>query len=740
MAKRQSGPKVTAAPGLPGFLSASDLQALNEGRHSAPFDVLGPHKSGNKRWIASFQPGAIEVIVNVAGKKTALPRLQGDVFAGPVAGADYTLTMRYDGGAEHETRDPYAFGPVLSDFDQYLMGEGTHRELWRALGAHVCEHEGAKGTHFAVWAPNAQRVSVVGDFNMWDGRRHPMRRVGATGSWEIFLPDVAEGALYKYEIVGADGNLRLKADPVGFGSQHPPEKASVVRDIKGYGWKDAGWMAERAERGARTAPISIYEVHLGSWRRRWDQEGRPLSYKELAQDLVGYVKHMGFTHIELLPVSEFPFDGSWGYQPVGLFAPTIRFGPPHEFRDFVEAAHDAGIGVLLDWVPGHFPTDDHGLAQFDGTALYEHADPREGFHQDWNTLIYNYGRTEVKNYLVSNALYWMEEYHLDGLRVDAVASMLYRDYSRQEGQWIPNKDGGRENYEAIDFLKEMNVAVYGAYPDVMTVAEESTSFPGVSQPVFGGGLGFGYKWNMGWMNDTLSYMQRDPIHRKYHQHNMTFGIHYAFSENFILPISHDEVVHGKGSMLEKMPGNEAEKFANLRAYYGFMWTHPGKKLLFMGCEFAQPEEWSHAGELNWHAAEQPAHAGVQQLVRDLNALYQSTPALHVKDCQPEGFAWLNGDADQSTLGFVRYGDKGDAPVVVMCNFTPVERSSFRVGVPEAGHWDEVLNTDSQLYGGGNRGNLGGLTSTPVACDGQEASVEITLPPLSTVVLRLRKES
>jgi len=735
----RSGTAAGAAK-TPSCLAPHDVRLLNEGRHPAPFDVLGPHKSGNRRWITVFQPDATKVVADVDGSQTELSRIAGDVFSAPVAGGAYTLTRHYGDGTTATGPDPFAFSSILTDFDAYLMGEGTHRELWRALGAHVCAHEGAEGTHFAVWAPNAQRVSVVGDFNMWDGRRHPMRRVGVTGVWDIFVPDVTDGALYKYEIIGADGSVGLKADPVGYGSQHPPEKASIVRDITGYGWKDAGWMASRAERAGRNAPISIYEVHLGSWRRRWDEDGRPLSYKELARDLIGYVKHMGFTHIELLPVSEFPFDGSWGYQPVGLYAPTIRFGPPHEFRDFVDAAHEAGLGVLLDWVPGHFPSDAHGLARFDGTALYEHADPREGYHQDWNTLIYNYGRTEVRNYLVSNALYWMEEYHLDGLRVDAVASMLYRDYSRDEGQWIPNKDGGRENYEAIAFLKEMNTAVYGAHPDVMTVAEESTSFPAVSQPVHGGGLGFGFKWNMGWMNDTLSYMERDPVHRKYHQNDMTFGIHYAYSENFILPISHDEVVHGKGSMLTKMPGNEAEKFANLRAYYGFMWTHPGKKLLFMGCEFAQPEEWNHGGELNWGAAEQPAHAGVQQLVRDLNALYCGTPALYSTDCVPEGFAWLNGDAEQSTLGFVRTGGAGDAPVIVMCNFTPVLRHGFRIGTPQAGIWDEVLNTDSEIYGGANNGNLGGVQTDPIACDGHDASIEITLPPLSTVVFRLRAET
>ncbi len=721
------------------LLSGEDIVALNEGRHAAPFDVLGSRTLGKVRWVTTLQPDAVEVQARVGKALVPLPRVERDVFFGPVPEGDYTLVMTYANGSTHETADPYSFPPVLGELDQYLLGEGTHKELWRALGAHPCVHEGVDGTHFAVWAPNARRVSVVGEFNIWNGRRHPMRRIGVTGCWEVFLPNIGEGDLYKYEVLGAEGQIGLKADPVGFGSQHPPEQASVVRDITGYGWKDEQWMSERAAKRERTQPISIYEVHLGSWRRRWDDYGRPLSYKELAVDLVNYVKGMGFTHIELLPISEYPFDGSWGYQPVGLYAPTIRFGPPHEFRDFVEAAHIAGLGVLLDWVPGHFPTDAHGLAQFDGTALYEHQDPREGFHQDWNTLIYNYGRREVKNYLVSNALYWMEEYHLDGLRVDAVASMLYRDYSRSEGDWVPNKDGGRENYEAIGFLQEMNIAVYGAHPDIMTVAEESTSFPGVSQPVHGGGLGFGYKWNMGWMNDTLDYMQRDPIYRQHHHDQMTFGIQYAFSENFILPISHDEVVHGKGSMLAKMPGEGPEKFANLRAYYGFMWGHPGKKLLFMGCEFAQPEEWKHNAELNWAAAEGPAHKGVQNLIRDLNRLYRDTPALHVNDCVPEGFRWVGSDPSQSTYSFLRFGAEGDATVLVVCNFTPVMRQAFRVGVPQSGHWDEVLNTDAEIYSGGNRGNLGGATASDVPCDGFEMSVELVLPPLSTVILKLRKQ-
>jgi len=722
---------------LPDYLTPGDVSALNAGTHPAPFTILGPHKSGTRRWVTTFQPDAVEVVATVGGKQTELNRIDGAVFAAPVAGKAYTLTMRYADGSEYTTHDPFAFAAMLTDFDQYLVGEGTHKELWRVLGAHVTKHQRVDGVHFAVWAPNAQRVSVIGDFNNWDARRHPMRPAGQTGVWEVFLPSIGEGAHYKYQITAANGQVSQKADPVAFGSQHPPEKASVVRDISGYGWNDQAWMKSRAKRADRASPISIYEVHLGSWRRRYDDNGRPLSYKELARDLVSYVNYMGFTHIELMPVSEFPFDGSWGYQPVGLYAPTIRFGPPHEFRDFVEAAHNAGIGVLLDWVPGHFPTDDHGLAQFDGTALYEHADPREGFHQDWNTLIYNYGRREVKNYLVANALYWLKEYHLDGLRVDAVASMLYRDYSRNDGEWVPNKDGGRENYEAIAFLQEMNIATYGADPSIMTVAEESTSFPAVSQPVHTGGLGFGYKWNMGWMNDTLRYMETDPIYRQHHHHLMTFPIDWAFTENFILPISHDEVVHGKGSMLTKMPGTDWEKFANLRAYYAFMWMQPGKKLLFMGCEFAQPEEWNHDKELNWGAAELPAHKGIQHLIRDLNGLYRDNPALHVNDCASDGFAWLSNDPTQSTIGFMRYGAKDDASVLVMCNFTPVARDAFQVGVPSSGFWEEILNTDAAVYGGDNRGNLGGCALQDVPADGHPQSVTMTLPPLSVVVLRKR---
>jgi 1,4-alpha-glucan branching enzyme len=634
------------------------------------------------------------------------------------------------------TLEPEIFEPVISDVDQYLIGEGAHNQLWRVLGANIITHRGQSGVHFAVWAPNALSVSVIGNFNDWHANRSPMVSAGNTGVWETFVPDLSDGELYKFRITGADNVVRDKSDPFGFGSQHPPEKASVVRDLDNYDWNDANWIKSRRETADRNQPVSIYEVHLGSWRRKHDDNGRPLSYLELAQDLVGYVKYMGFTHIELMPITEFPFDGSWGYQPVGLYAPSIRFGLPNEFRVFIDAAHNAGIGVLLDWVPGHFPADANGLEQFDGTALYEHADPREGFHQDWNTLIPNYGRREVKNYYTSNALYWLEEYHLDGLRVDAVASMLYRDYSRKPNEWIPNKNGGRENYEAIEFLQDMNTLSYGVDDSIMTVAEESTSFPGVSQPVYSGGLGFGYKWNMGWMNDTLQYIGRDPIYRQHDHHLMTFPINWAFTENFILPISHDEVVHGKGSMIEKMPGTEWEKFANLRAYYAFMWTQPGKKLLFMGCEFAQPEEWNHNGDLNWSAAEKPAHKGVQTLIQDLNRAYRTIPALHEMDCEAEGFEWVCNDPAQSVTAYLRKAKSGGTALIV-CNFTPIERFNFLIGVPDPGTWIETLNTDAEIYWGGNRGNWGSADTLSKGKHGYEQSLSLTLPPLSTIILYKR---
>ena len=707
-------------------------RALIEGRHGDPFAHLGPHDRGG--WgVTALVPGAerVWVLTDRAIEAKPVEGAEG-LFTAPLPGrVPYRLRAEAK-GRTWEFDDAFRFGPVLGEMDEYLLAEGTHNRLWRALGAHPCGHEGVAGTRFAVWAPNAARVSVVGSFNLWDGRRHPMRKRGATGVWETFIPGVGEGLAYKYEVLGTDGQLRLKSDPVGFGSEHPPQNASVVRALGGGQWHDDGWMASRQAAQTITAPMSIYEVHLGSWKRK---DNRRLSYTELAEELVAYVADMGFTHIELLPISEYPFDGSWGYQPVGLFAPTIRHGTPDEFRALVDAAHAAGLGVILDWVPGHFPTDAHGLARFDGTALYEHADPKEGFHQDWSTLIYNFGRTEVKNFLVANALYWLEEFHIDGLRVDAVASMLYRDYSRKQGQWVPNKDGGRENYEAIEMLRAMNIAAYGTAPGIVTVAEESTAFPGVSKPVHEGGLGFGFKWNMGWMNDTLSYMAKDPIHRRHHHHQMTFGLAYAWSENFVLPLSHDEVVHGKGSLLGKMPGQGEEKFANLRAYYGFMWGHPGKKLMFMGCEFAQLREWNHDAGLDWHLLDQPQHAGMQAWVRDLNRLYRAAPALHRGDATPQGFRWLEvDDAAQSLFAWARFGDAGDAPVVVAVNMTPVERRT-RLGLPLPGAWHEVLNSDSAVYGGKNRGNMGSATAEPIAWQGCAQSALVTLPPLSAVFFK-----
>ncbi|MCQ0971903.1 1,4-alpha-glucan branching protein GlgB [Paracoccus sp. TK19116] len=713
-------------------IDPASARALAEGRHGDPFAVLGWHDGR----LSVMVPGAVQVwAVPEGGDSVALTGGTDapGVFSGAFPGGPYRLRARSADGTEWEWDDPYRFGPVLGEMDEYLLGEGSHRKLWQVLGAHPVDHQGVAGTHFAVWAPNAERVSVVGEFNLWNGLAHPMRRRGATGVWELFLPGVGEGAAYKYEIRGPGGKIQpLKADPCGFGAEHPPATASIVRRAGQAQWDDGAWMDMRARAQSVDAPTSVYEVHLGSWRR--GQGDRMLSYAELGDQLVQYAKWMGFTHLELMPVSEFPFDGSWGYQPVGLYAPTSRHGTPQDFAAFVEAAHKEGIGVILDWVPGHFPTDPHGLGHFDGTALYEHADPKEGFHIDWNTLIYNYGRTEVCNYLTANALYWLEEYHVDGLRVDAVASMLYRDYSRKDGEWVPNKFGGRENLEAIDFLKGMNVAAYAEAPGAMTVAEESTAFPGVSRPVHDGGLGFGFKWNMGWMNDTLSYFQRDPIHRKHHHGQLTFGLVYAFSENFILPISHDEVVHGKGSMLGKMPGNDWEKFANLRAYYGFMWGHPGKKLLFMGQEFAQGREWNHNQSLDWHLEAEAPHKGVQAWVRALNTLYRDTPALYRHDSRPEGFAWIEaGDSENSVLAFVRRGESGDAPVVVVANLTPVQRD-YRLGFPEAGMWEEMLNSDAGEYGGGGRTN-GTVTTEPTDWHGQAQSATVVLPPLSVLFFK-----
>ncbi|HET7674654.1 MAG TPA: 1,4-alpha-glucan branching protein GlgB [Gammaproteobacteria bacterium] len=715
------------------------IRSVVTGDCDDPFAILGPHANADGVAVRVFFPDAIELsLVDARGKALAIAeRVHRDGFwiaplAKPVR---YRLRVRTAAGA-FDCEDAYRFGEVLGELDVHLLAEGNHLRNYERLGAHICTMDGVHGTAFAVWAPNARRVSVVGDFCNWDGRRLPMRRRYECGVWELFVPHVGAGAIYKYEIKGRDGAvLPLKADPYAFYAERRPHTASIVHALGGLEWHDSGWMNARASRNARDAPISIYEAHLGSWRRMPEEGNRYLGYRELADTLVPYVKDLGFTHIELMPVSEYPFDGSWGYQPIGLYAPTSRFGPPEDFAYFVDRCHAEDIGLLLDWVPGHFPTDPHGLGWFDGTHLYEHADPRLGFHQDWNTLIFNYGRREVMNYLLGNALFWLDRYHADGLRVDAVASMLYLDYSRKPGEWLPNRYGGRENLEAIDFLKRMNEHVFGRFPGATTAAEESTAWPGVSRPTYLGGLGFGYKWNMGWMHDTLRYIAEEPVHRRWHHNDLTFGLLYAFSENFILPLSHDEVVHGKRSLLSKMPGDRWQRFANLRAYFGFMFGHPGKKLLFMGGEFAQEREWNHDASLDWQLLNDTAHLGVQRLVRDLNRLYRELPALHRRDCEAEGFAWIeSNDAQNSVLAFARHGGNGTAPVVVICNFTPVPRHGYRVGVPRTGLWRERLNTDSTYYGGSNLGNAGGVRSEAVAWHGQPQSVVVTLPPLGTIFL------
>ena len=718
-----------------------EIDAIVSGDHGDPFGVLGPHAVGSAGYaIRVFAPDTEAVEVIDAGDGSSLATLervhQQGFYAGVVAhgaGAPaYKLRLRR-GAHRWEAHDPYRFPPYLGELDTHLLAEGSHQRLYERLGSRPVVFDGVAGVVFAVWAPNARRVSVVGDFNAWDGRRHPMRRRVEAGVWELFLPGVGEGALYKYEIVGPRGDrMPFKSDPFAFSLEAPPSTASRVVGKPHVDWQDADWLSRRKALQERSRPISIYEVHAGSWRR--GESDSFFGYDRLADELIPYVKDLGFTHIELLPISEHPFSGSWGYQPVGLFAPSARFGPPEAFARFVDRCHQAGIGVLIDWVPAHFPTDPHGLARFDGTALYEHEDPRLGFHRDWHTLIYNFGRREVANFLAANALFWLDRYHIDGLRVDAVASMLYLDYSRPAGEWIPNVHGGRENLEAVSFLKNLNTRAYGAHPGIVTVAEESTAWPQVSRPVDQGGLGFGYKWNMGWMHDTLAYMSRDPVHRTHHHNELTFGLVYAFSENFILPLSHDEVVHGKGSLLGKMPGDPWQKFANLRAYLAFMWTHPGKKLLFMGGEFAQEREWSHDRALDWHLLSDASHRGIQNLVRDLNRLYRHVPALHELDCEAAGFEWVEGgDGAQSVLAYLRRGSAGRPPVLVVCNFTPIVRHEYRVGVPEGGHWAERLNTDGAAYGGSNVGNAGGADAEARPYHGRPYTLEIELPPLATVV-------
>ncbi len=730
------------------MLDSSAIDLVRHAAHGDPFGVLGVHQlPGDGLWLRCFLPGATVVLVQNAAGRLLHPGLVKRHADGFFEGrfddkltradlADYRLQVTWHDGQRSVIDDPYRFPPLLGEMDVWLMAEGTHLRPYEVLGATQRELLGVQGTAFAVWAPNATRVSVVGDFNFWDGRCHPMRLRRECGVWELFIPGVGAGTAYKYEILGREGQLLpQKADPFALQAELRPATASIVSALPPL----LPPSPERQRANALDAPMSVYEVHLGSWRRKPEEGNRWLSWDELADTLVPYAADMGFTHLELLPVSEHPFDGSWGYQPVGLFAPTARFGPAAGFRRFVDRCHEQGIGVLLDWVPAHFPSDAHGLTHFDGTPLYEHADPREGFHQDWSTLIYNFGRTEVRNFLVGNALFWLERYGIDGLRVDAVASMLYRDYSRKAGEWVPNVHGGRENLEAISFLQRMNEVVGVERPQAVTLAEESTAFPAVSRPVYAGGLGFHYKWNMGWMHDTLQYIQRDPLYRRYHHGEITFSMVYAFNENFVLPISHDEVVHGKGSMLAKMPGDRWQQFANLRAYYGFMFAHPGKKLLFMGCEFAQGREWNHDQSLDWHLLEDPAHEGMRRLVRDLNHLYRATKALYQRDFTPDGFEWIDhNDAERSVISFLRRGSDAGSIIVVVCNFTPTLHHGYRLGVPHAGVYRERINTDSTHYGGSNVGSpFGEITAQPHAWHGRPHCIEVALPPLATVIFEWR---
>jgi 1,4-alpha-glucan branching enzyme len=724
----------------------AEAERLLAREHHDPHSFLGAHEGT----IRAYRPAAEKVVARSEGGATAelsrvhpagvfegaLPAPSGGGAEGSGSAPRYQLEVTYPDGGPYTVRDPYSFPPTLGEVDLYLLGEGRHEDLYGKLGAHPTEIDGVLGTAFAVWAPAARSVSVVGDFNEWRGDLDQMRSLGSSGIWEIFIPDVEPGAPYKFEIITQDGEQRLKADPLAFATTVPPQTDSVVHRSR-HEWADAAWMERRRATEPSVGPVSIYEVHLGSWRRidEGTGEDRPLTYLELADELAAYVTDMGFTHVELLPVMEHPFGGSWGYQVTSQFAPTARYGSPDDFKAMVDRLHGAGIGVILDWVPAHFPRDDWALARFDGTALYEHADPKRGAHPEWGTLIPNFGRHEVRNFLTASALFWPREYHADGIRVDAVASMLYLDYSRPSGAWVPNQFGGNEDLEAVDFLKEMNETLYRREPGIVSAAEESTAWPGVSRPTYLGGLGFGFKWNMGWMHDTLEYFSLDPIYRSYHHHGLTFSLMYAFSENFILPLSHDEVVHGKGSMLEKMAGDRWQKLANLRALYAYMWAHPGKKLLFMGNEIAQEGEWNFERSLDWHLLERPEHAGIQNLVRDLNGLLRSEPALYERDFDADGFFWLEAnDAARNVVAFARTSTGGERIVVCVANLSPVPREGYRVGLPRAGRWTEVLNTDLRHYGGGDVGNGGAVEAEPIGWHEQDYSAELTLPPLGVVWL------
>ncbi len=720
-----------AAPKLP-----EPLQRILAARHHDPFEVLGRHLTGSRATVRAFLPQAESAGIVEAG--AALTRIEGtDLFTWEGEAAKvperYRIEWQDKAGGNRVAFDPYCFPQQLADFDLHLFGEGRHWHAYRFLGSHCVEVDGVAGVQFAVWAPNAERVSVVGDFNDWDGRAHPMRVRGGTGVWELFIPGVGPGGFYKYEIRDRSGNIHVKIDPYANAFQNRPQTAGLIAPASSFKWGDDAWMMQRAERDWQRRPFSTYEVHLGSWQQ--DGNGGFLNYREIAKRLAIYVKEMGFTHIELLPITEHPLDASWGYQCTGYFAPTSRFGSPDDFRFFVDHLHRHGIGVLLDWVPAHFPKDAYALARFDGSALYEHADPRMGEHRDWGTLIFNFGRNEVKNFLLSSALYWLAEYHIDGLRVDAVASMLYLDYSRNAGEWVPNKYGGNENLEAVDFIRQLNTVTHEQHPGSLMIAEESTAWPAVSRPTYLGGLGFSMKWNMGWMHDTLSYMEKDPIYRHYHHDLLTFGLLYAFTENFVLPFSHDEVVHGKKSMLDKMPGDAWQKFASLRLLYTFMFTYPGKKLLFQGCEFGQGREWSFSEPLDWDLLEIPAHQGVKKILTDLNRLYGEQPALYEVDFEGDGFEWIDcHDSSQSVLSYIRKDRSGEQIVAAVFNFTPVPRTNYRIGVPRAGFYREAVNSDAEYYGGSNVGNQGGVRSEPVSWMGRPHSIPIAVPPLGGLVL------
>ena len=735
----------TAAPRR--LVDPRDVTLLIHSAHPDPFGVLGLHQSEGGMVVRAFLPDAtaawvVDLTGGEPGERLPMDKIHPDGlfvldFPDRSKRFPYRLTVENTEGHTWEFVDPYMFGPVLTPYDLHLLGEGTHFENYEKLGSHLVVHEGIRGVHFAVWAPNALRVSVVGNFNHWDGRRHPMRRCSSGGVWEIFVPDLVEGEVYKFEIKSQFNNyIVAKSDPYGFASERRPKTASIVWDIKRYQWNDSEWMANRTKTQALDASISVYEVHLGSWKRKVEEGNRWLTYRELADQLVEYLDQTGFTHIELMPINEHPFDGSWGYQPVGAFTPTSRFGTPDDFAYFVDTIHQHGYGVILDWVPAHFPKDLHGLGYFDGSHLYEHEDPRLGEHRDWGTKIFNYGRLEVRNYLLGNALFWLDRYHIDGLRVDAVASMLYLDYSREADEWVPNAHGGNENLEAIDFLKKLNELAYAHHPGVLTIAEESTAWPGVSRPTYLGGLGFALKWNMGWMNDTLRFFAKDPVYRKYEHGSLTFSLVYALTENFVLPLSHDEVVHGKGSLINKMPGDDWQKFANLRLLFGYMWGHPGKKLLFQGGEVAQYHEWDHESSVDWHLLEWAPHKGIQQLVTDLNRLYRSEPALHRIDFEWNGFEWLElHDWENSILAFLRRTKDPADDVVVVCNFTPVVRDGYRVGVPEPGFYREVLNTDAGPYCGSNVGNCGGVHSVSEPHAGRPHHISLRIPPLGVLFLK-----